>query len=647
VGVLAVAIRKNHHYAPLREDSMTIRAKTIAATSAIDPEPNEFDDNFLNIVGNEFKFDHAKGLAEWIKNSADAYSTTAKVKDSEQYILLRFDQKNPKRDSVFECIDFVGMMKRDIDKALKVWGLPTAAKKGTNTATFGGHGNGGKFYMRQMFKTAKVITFQSGLLNVFGFDENKRYGFARGLKNIKMNLEEALEFASIGGLRIPNDVKARWKRSPKLAGFTVVRGERPDKFSGRSSVDSILERLRLHPQARRLLSHKQVIYLPYAGAWGVRLEPPNVAPKEGFEKPRRIPLPKRHEYCGEVYSFRTKLHPDGELVLRTSDIPLSRSGEMAALNAIDILGEVGCIGSYKMNELGFMRPESEFIYGECRCPMLEEPEINCVRNDREKLVDNDLTQALLHWIHHQVDKLTSEMAARRAIEKRTRDLRESALFNQLLNRWKNKFMVKLTGDLFGGSRIGDAFGGFGGGSEEKVASGNASKKSGKSKVGGNMGEGDDGGGGSGDEKRKGPVFPRVLLSDHDRDPLGPDNTEPFRCYPRQPPVYQRSEDVSHAIYWINCSRSLAEKILDTYGADHPRWREYLFQRYVDIILKQAVYELATHKPDLRPEDIDNLIDQISSRVHDAAAGDLENFLFGEALTGTAAEPSSDETIAAD
>ena len=50
--------------------------------SAIKPEPNEFDDNFLNVIGNEFKFDHAKGLAEWMKNSADAYSTTAKVRDT-------------------------------------------------------------------------------------------------------------------------------------------------------------------------------------------------------------------------------------------------------------------------------------------------------------------------------------------------------------------------------------------------------------------------------------------------------------------------------------------------------------------------------------------------------------------------------------
>ena len=129
--------------------------------ATIIPQRNEFDDHFLDVVGNEFKFDHAKGLAEWIKNSADAYAT-ARVKDSQQYVLLRFKQGNPKRESVFECIDFVGMTKKDIDKALKVWGLATAAKKGTNLATYGGHGNGGKFYMRQMFGTSRFLTYRDG-----------------------------------------------------------------------------------------------------------------------------------------------------------------------------------------------------------------------------------------------------------------------------------------------------------------------------------------------------------------------------------------------------------------------------------------------------------------------------------------------------
>lgn len=609
----------------------------MAATSkkklAIKPEKNEFDDNFLDVVGNEFKFDHAKGLAEWIKNSADAYSTTAKVKDSEQYIVLRFLQTSPKRNSVFECIDFVGMTKKDIDKAFKVWGSPDAAKKGTRLATFGGHGNGGKFYMRQMFKTSRFITYRGGELNVFGFDEKRRYGYAKGYERRKMPLSDAMDFAEISHLTIPKEVQRRWSKSRRQAGFTVVVGNGPQRFSGRSTLQAILDKLRLHPQARRLLSHKQIVYMAHDDEWGDRLEPPTIEPFEGFEKPRVINLPRLFEHDGEQFSFRDKRYPNGKLILRTSQQPMSRSSELANMNAIDVIGEVGCIGSYRMNELGFMRfaPEAEFIYGECECPLLEDRELNLVKNDREKLVDSEVTRALLEWIRLQVDGLAREMAEERRKEQKTRDLRQSSLFNQLLDRWKNTFMVKLTSDLFGGSGIGDAFGGTGGGGSVVGKSGVA-ENAGDGRAGG-----DDvnGGGGSGPERGRGPTFPRVLLSGYDKDPLDDGATEPFHCDPRHPPVYQRDIDIAHGIYWINTSRPLANRIMDQFGADHPRWREYLFQRYVDIIVKQSIHQLGKNDPDLTADKVDTLLDDVTLRVHDAAAHDLESFLFDEEMTGSA------------
>jgi hypothetical protein len=601
------------------------------AAAGIVPERNEFDDHFLDVVGNEFKFDHAKGLAEWIKNSCDAYSTTAQVKDSEQYVLLRFKQGNPKRESVFECIDFVGMTKKDIDKALKVWGLATAAKKGTNVATYGGHGNGGKFYMRQMFGSSRFVTYRDGLANVFGFDERKRYGYARGQVDMKMTLEEALAFAGIDKLSIPAEVRARWKRNPRTAGFTVVRGQHPERFSGRSTIATILERLRVHPQARRLLAHKQVLYLSSDETWGRRLEPPVVAAREGFEEPKVVDLPRTFEHDGEVVEFRNRKYPNATLTLRTSAQPLARSADLAPLNTIDILGEIGCIGSYRMNELGFMRhaPETEFIYGECVCPLLEDEASNSVKNDREKLADNDLTRALIEWIRQQVDALAEEMTSKRREEKKVRDLRQSSLFNQILDKWKNRFMAKLNTELFGGAGIGGSFGGVGGGGDSKIP------KGGGGSGGGGKNTGDAGtGGGSGDEKRKGPRFPRVLLSDQDIDPLDPAPTEPFHVDERQPPVYQRDVDLEQGIYWINTARPLANKLLDQYGASHPRWREYLFQRYVDIILKQSVYELAKREPEFTDYRVDQLIDDVTSKVHDAAAQELEQFLFEDRLTGS-------------
>ena len=121
-----------------------------------------------------------------------------------------------------------------------------------------------------------------------------------------------------------------------------------------------------------------------------------------------------------------------------------------------------------------------------------------------------------------------------------------------------------------------------------------------------------------------------------RRPLDPAPSGPFHVDPRQPPVYQRDIDLGQGIYWINTSRPLANKLLDQHAAaSHARWREYLFQRYIDIILKQSVYELAKREAVLTDYRIDQLIDDVTSKVHDAAAAELEQFLFEDKLTGSA------------
>ena len=139
----------------------------------IDEIPNEFNDYVLDLVGNDFKFDHAKGMAEWLKNSVDAYRRD-NVRQEDQDIVFRFTDQSVPRLTI-ECIDFMGMTLSDIEKALKIWFDPDAAKRGTDKKVYGGHGNGGKFYMRQMFRESQFMTYKDGILNIFGFNENKRY----------------------------------------------------------------------------------------------------------------------------------------------------------------------------------------------------------------------------------------------------------------------------------------------------------------------------------------------------------------------------------------------------------------------------------------------------------------------------------------
>lgn len=594
-------------------------------------QPNVFDDDFLDIIGNEFKFDHVKGLAEWIKNSADAY-TRANTPDAEQFVILRFTTRNGKQVSSFSCIDFVGMTGDDIDQAFKRWGDRRAAARGSGKRMLGGHGNGGKFYMRQMFKTAHFITYKHGRLNAFGFNERRKYGYAEGLKDKRLDLNEALEFAQLKDCKIPPEVRRRWGKAD--AGFTVVIGEAPDRLKIWSAqIRDICHRLKIHPQSRRLVKYKQVsVWIPPKPPDKLRSE--DIPPKSGFEGPYVFELPRTLEYEGEQFRLTNDAYPDGLLTLWTSSQPFGRSGERSALNSVDILGTAGCIGSYRMNELGYLRhsAQSEFIYGECLCPILEDPEDDCVRNDREKLVETPKTQALLAWLRDRVDEIAGKIADEEKQERKRAELRDSSVLNQLLDKWKNRFMGKAFADVLAGFGPGDAFGGGGsGGSDPWSGDGSVVKAAGKR--GGDDGQGGQGGAG-GEKHRRASRFPRVLLSSYDVDPLATAPSSPFELDPRHPSVYQRPEDVAESIYWINTSRPLAQRIIMQYTVKNTRWREYLFQRYVDIILKEAIYQLARRDPEITAEKVDDLWSQVQSRVHDAAAEDLEAFLFEETFAGS-------------
>ena len=93
--------------------------------------------------------------------------------------------------------------------------------------------------------------------------------------------------------------------------------------------------------------------------------------------------------------------------------------------------------------------------------------------------------------------------------------------------------------------------------------------------------------------------------------------------------------MQEGIYWINTARPLGEKILQQFEADSTRWREYLFQRYVDIITKEAVFQLGKVSPNISSDDVVRKMDDVVTLVHDAAAKDLNSFLFDEAF-GSAA-----------
>ena len=68
-------------------------------------------------------------------------------------------------------------------------------------------------------------------------------------------------------------------------------------------------------------------------------------------------------------------------------------------------------------------------------------------------------------------------------------------------------------------------------------------------------------------------------------------------------------------------------ILEINGPDSIRWREYLFQRYIDIIVKEAIFMIGKTDIDLSSDIVMNEIDRVTSEVLDLAAVDLNSFLF--------------------
>lgn len=684
----------------------------------IEETPNVIDDHLLDIIGNEFKFDHAKGMAEWLKNSVDAYRTN-EVKQEDQHVFFRFTDQGVTKP-IMECIDFVGMTKTDIEKALKRWGDPNAAKRGKKIKVYGGHGNGGKFYMRQMFKESHFLTYKNGLLNIFGFNDVRKYGFAQGYQDKKMKPAEALKFAELNGMPIPENTKNKILKEE--TGFTVVRGLGPDGIRGKFKIAKEIEKLRNHPQSRRILTRSNVSVYYNGILFCHPVKPEDLEPMSEFKEPRVVTVPKELKTGSGSEKITVKMadakYPPGKLTLKTSLEPLARGSRLGELNRIDILGEIGVIGSYQLSEMGVTGfPHAASIYGEFGpatdgdASILEDPENDCVSNDRAKLVSNDTTRALIEWIAQEVDKLAAEIAGVEREKHKASQKEITSKFNDVLNEWKNKHMKKIMSELFGKGS------GDGGGESEgsrgtevttppngfdfkfpqaeievkvpskltlKVTvpqslpmgatifvnsdSEDLSLKEDKVFVKSDYLKTTPGGqdvafinievtglkvGSEGfvsasagklrsevkiiviekKDKDSGHAFPRVLLSGHDEDPLGMASSGTLSLGERDPVVYQRPQDVKENIFWVNTSSPMASKIYDKFTFNSIQWRNYLFERYVDIFVKEAIHELENKDlENFNADAVDQKIAEVVRKVHQNANEDLDRFLFDEEYT---------------
>lgn len=394
----------------------------------------EYHDNIIDIWARDFN-SHPKGMAEWFKNSLDAYDR-GKHGIDDKNVIFRFTTKNI---NSIECIDFVGMTKDDLDNAFKIWGDPDASKRGQKIDTLGGHGNGGKLYMYAMFNNSFFITYKDGLLNRFGFMKNKDsghkdYGYYEQDK--KCSPEEALKFSNIEGyIELPDKLKQNILSGKQ--GFTCVRGIDPKDFSSRKDLDKISKEFSIHSQAIRYFSYANVSIIFNNDIIVNRITAQEPKRHALLPEDIRIDIPKEIEFDGDNIATSSSTYKQGTLILKTLADPLK--GKKRQQGGIVFLAKNKVIAHYDISSLSVTEyPWCEYIYGDCDLPFLASGGSKYIKNDRESLVSAPLTEALKMWVASQVDKIAAQIGEVIDHEKDDEQNQKKSETNKIFNDWFNE-----------------------------------------------------------------------------------------------------------------------------------------------------------------------------------------------------------------
>jgi len=399
---------------------------------------------------------HENGMPEWVKNSADAYAR-ANTPEAGRVVLIIFDHGRRNGPSSISCLDFVGMTSAVIEKNFRVWADPEAATRGGAGATGvqGGHGNGGKCYMTQMFdRYAMIRTVMQKKGNCygvvagsikFGYIPDREEGRDFDVKDLKGDLEKALKDLHCPLNALPAPALAALKSA---SGYTLISGVGPKGYGNRIPVPALIANLQENAQMIRTLELCKVFVIVNGELIddGEPLSLPDIQPMEGAETPRVIAIPAtlKDPSSGEKVSTTDdgKL-PAGSLTLRTSDVSMrwSRKGR----HTIIYKAVSGYIGSIPMFQLDVQSPFSNQIYGECQLDSLEPFK----QNDRGALANGPLPRAVERFISEQVQEYAKEFEAR---ERKRYDREEKnaiSKMNEALDRWKNRLLNEVMKGLWG------------------------------------------------------------------------------------------------------------------------------------------------------------------------------------------------------
>jgi hypothetical protein len=407
---------------------------------ARDPEAKIHEEGAIKLICAAFR-SHESGLPEWIKNSSDAYARINAPSD-ERNILIFFKNKKRNESGIIACLDFVGMTTSDIENRFRIWADPEAAG-GTLVINGiqGGHGNGGKCYMTQMFNDYSLIhTVKSNIGNRYGFisgstipgyfpDRIKGKDFK--VTNVFEELAIALKEIDASNDILPESVKLL---IPKLTGFTLVKGVDPkDKVPVKSLIESITN----HPQ---MIATIQIcnIFVIVDGKLITKtpLKLEEIQPLPDAKLPKKIPIPSSliDPITNEnIQTCNNGGADNAHLLLKTSNKSM-RHG-LKYRHCIMYRANNKIIGFKEI--YGFAKSYyADRIYGDCVLDELE----NYKTNERRTLAESPLTRALEAWIREQIEEYAKEFVKLDKLRASQEQREELITVNNLLNEWKNQFL---------------------------------------------------------------------------------------------------------------------------------------------------------------------------------------------------------------
>ena len=392
---------------------------------------------------------HENGLPEWPKNAADEY---ARRDDPEERRVIVIMLQNSRGDNAasISCLDFCGIPSSLIDERFRYWGDPEAATRGTKAIDIqGGHGNGGKCYMAQMFKDrAYLYTVTDGRGSCygtvggavrFGYFPDRTSGKDFPVVDLEAELSTALSAVDVKTSALPSEAINALATGD---GFTLVVGLDPKGYDGRVPFKHLQSSLEDHPQMRMTLELCDVYVMANGKLLndGQPLELAEIPPMPGAEDPRVIAIPEVLTDPGSGATVSTtedgKLAA-GQLTLRTSDV--SMRWNRKARHVMSYRAQSGYVGYKGIREFDVQSSYRDRIYGECVLDALE----SLKQNIRAELADSPVTRAVETWISGQIEEYCRVFEARDRRRHSEEERHAVAEMNEALNRWKNELLSRV------------------------------------------------------------------------------------------------------------------------------------------------------------------------------------------------------------